>query len=394
MTENGVRGPETSEQGGWGVTRHGVGVLLALALAGCGAGRSGPAPLPAPGGGLLAPGLSYRHVDDGTGPWAIDILEVDRDACWSAVAMKASGQAIGRATTSALVQALADTAAFPVIGAVNADFFLFAPPGVPVGPHVSGGRLLTGPQSRPAIWFDAAGMATIGHLAVEGSLAIGADTLQVVRWNRPGIDGVGIFDRGWGPTVDPGPGSWAISIDGAPSRVERIDSSETAIAIPVRGLVVVVDSASVGRIRGTIHSAADVSWMVRLSPVMPREAVGGFPVLITDSVLAGDLDRAGGAGFAPVRHPRTAVGITAGGRRLLLVTVDGRQPGWSVGMTLQELAALLLRLGATDALNLDGGGSTAMVVRRRAGFEVVNRTSDTTGERPVANALAIVNRCR
>ena len=62
------------------------------------------------------------------------------------------------------------------------------------------------------------------------------------------------------------------------------------------------------------------------------------------------------------RAPRTALGIRADGS-LLLVTVNGRNPGISVGMTLEELAELMIELGAVDAMNLDGGGSTTMVIR-------------------------------
>ena len=80
---------------------------------------------------------------------------------------------------------------------------------------------------------------------------------------------------------------------------------------------------------------------------------------------------------------------------MFLVTVDGRQPGHSVGMTLPELAELMSadlagftknRHNAWQAINLDGGGSTTMVVREH----VVNRPSDQTGERPVANALVVM----
>ncbi|NIP83786.1 MAG: sporulation protein, partial [Gemmatimonadetes bacterium] len=90
--------------------------------------------------------------------------------------------------------------------------------------------------------------------------------------------------------------------------------------------------------------------------------------------------------FGAARHPRTAVGWDAG--RVLWVVVDGRQPPHSVGMSLPELEALLLRLGASDAINLDGGGSTTLAV----GGRVANRPSDAEGERPVANAL-VLERC-
>ena len=72
--------------------------------------------------------------------------------------------------------------------------------------------------------------------------------------------------------------------------------------------------------------------------------------------------------------------------RLILVTVDGRRPGWSAGVTLAEAARLMRSLGARDALNLDGGGSSAMTVRGR----VVSRPSDAGGERPVSDALVVL----
>ena len=68
---------------------------------------------------------------------------------------------------------------------------------------------------------------------------------------------------------------------------------------------------------------------------------------------------------------------------LLLVTVDGRRPGWSAGMTLPEAARLMRSLGARDALNLDGGGSSTMTVRG----EVVNRPIRPRGERAVSDGV-------
>ena len=74
-------------------------------------------------------------------------------------------------------------------------------------------------------------------------------------------------------------------------------------------------------------------------------------------------------------HPRTAVGISRDGRYLILLVIDGRQPGYSMGATMSEVADWLLRFGAHDGLNLDGGGSTTLV--RAAGEKavVVNRPS-------------------
>jgi exopolysaccharide biosynthesis protein len=80
-------------------------------------------------------------------------------------------------------------------------------------------------------------------------------------------------------------------------------------------------------------------------------------------------------------------GVTRDGR-LLLVAVDGRAPGFSAGLDFEEEALVMRALGASDAVNLDGGGSTTMTVRGN----VVTRPSDATGERPIADAIVITER--
>ena len=115
-------------------------------------------------------------------------------------------------------------------------------------------------------------------------------------------------------------------------------------------------------------------------------AVGGFPELLDGGRRAGDLGVAERPGFSAVRHPRTAVGLDTDTGRLWLVVVDGRQVPRSAGMSLPELAHLLLSLGVEEALNLDGGGSSAMTLRGR----LVSRPSDADGERRVGNSLWLV----
>jgi hypothetical protein len=114
-------------------------------------------------------------------------------------------------------------------------------------------------------------------------------------------------------------------------------------------------------------------------------AIGGFPELLAGGRRVGDLQVSERPDFAAARHPRTAVALDPTGRRLWLVVVDGRQEGWSAGMTLPELTELLERLGVEEALNLDGGGSSVMIVKGRR----VSRPSDAGGERAVVNALAL-----
>ena len=102
-------------------------------------------------------------------------------------------------------------------------------------------------------------------------------------------------------------------------------------------------------------------------------------------------DRGASAQVAPTeRHPRTAAGVSRDGRTLLLAVADGRQPAWSVGLTLPELARLLIEAGAWNAVNLDGGGSSAMWYREPGSGpgRVLNRPSDGR-VRPVASHLGV-----
>jgi hypothetical protein len=262
----------------------------------------------------LGEGAQHHFLYSRTGPWAIHVLDVRLDRCLAPVAVKGGRSAIGRTRTSELLRGL--HAMREVVGGVNADFFLFTPPGVPTGAHVSGGRVITPPGRQPVFAVDSVGRPRIAVL-------------------------------------------WAV----------RPDSF--AVDDP------------------RLHT-------LRLMPFHPSEAVGGRPVLVQDSALGPSVDTEGALGFASGRHPRTAVGIADRGRRLLLVVVDGRQAPYSDGMTLRELGNLMMALGAPEALNLDGGGSSAMVIAEPSeggAMRVVNRPSDATGERAVGNALAIVRYC-
>ena len=106
------------------------------------------------------------------------------------------------------------------------------------------------------------------------------------------------------------------------------------------------------------------------------------PLLIIDSIP----QRLPDMSFTHRRHPRTSVGITR--ESIIFITIDGRSEQ-SAGMSLYETQEYLLGLGCTDALNLDGGGSTSMWIKEKG---IVNIPSDTRGERPVANALLILKK--
>ena len=339
----------------------------------------------------IARGALHRSFLVRQGPWAVHVLDVDRDACWAPVAVKGAAGAIGRTTTSALASSLAQGGT--VAGAVNADFFLFAPPGVPQGAHVSGSRVVTGPAARPIFAVDSTGRPWIGELSVSGLAVSALDSIPIVSWNRMSPAGLAWFDSGYGSEVDTLTGSVRVVMSALRGSVLAVDTALSPTRIPSSGGVLVLGPRAPGPVRERLLLAArsrgrfDVE--IRLLPIHPGEVVGGFPVLVRDSAEVPGLDSAGSPTFAPVRHPRTIVGVASGGRRILLITIDGRQPGYSAGTTNRESARVALELGAREAINLDGGGSTTMVIVRNGRVEIVNKPSDAQGERAVGNALAI-----
>jgi hypothetical protein len=171
--------------------------------------------------------------------------------------------------------------------------------------------------------------------------------------------------------------------DGAPDGILKIDGQVLGRAIEGRGAVG-IDA------RGEFHwkrlTKGD-SWEAM------THALGGVPILVEEGKIA-DMEREP-AKHLKVRHPRTAIGITAK-RKLVLVVVDGRAPE-AAGMTCEELARLMVDLGCSWALNLDGGGSSAMWVRGKPHDGIVSNPCDDgkydpAGERRVANAVVVLAR--
>jgi len=133
-----------------------------------------------------------------------------------------------------------------------------------------------------------------------------------------------------------------------------------------------------------INKRNSLSMVVRPGKIF--NAISGDRLLLTRGVPEPDLDNSD-------IDPRTAIGYNRNGRELILVVVDGRQPFYSEGMTLAELAHLMSDLGAHYAMNLDGGGSSTMVIKGKTGEPVIlNSPIDNYipgRERPVANHLGV-----
>ena len=183
-----------------------------------------------------------------------------------------------------------------------------------------------------------------------------------------------------------------------------IEDGKGSNLIPERGFVISASSKFRDNLIGKIKIGQSASIGTQSYPfgfgtkVKPEkfvsrtieDMVAGVPQLIKNGKIEITWEQEkSNKSFVETKHPRTAVAKLKDGK-FLMVTVDGRQPNFSVGMNLQELAEFLLELGAVDAMNLDGGGSTTMFLDGK----IVNKPSDKEGERKVSDAILVTPRAK
>jgi exopolysaccharide biosynthesis protein len=276
------------------------------------------------------------------------------------------------------------------VAAVNGDFFDINASGAAQGIGIQSGQLIQSAVqgSVNAVGITPSGVGKVVEVYFDGTAVLpGGARVTLTQFNnlvQPG--GVGAFTALWG-TYDRGR-----AVEGAARVTEVALSGGTVASVASAagsGPIPAGTTVLLGRDAGADALAAlkpgdvvDVSYAPRSSDGGPLEAaVGGRQVLVKDGVPQdiGDL----------VPEPRTAVGFSRDGRRMYLLTVDGRQAD-SRGVTLTELGRLMAELGAHNALNLDGGGSSTLLAREpgQAAVQVENSPSDGS-ERPVPNGLAL-----
>lgn len=310
------------------------------------------------------------------------------------------------------------------VAAVNADFFPFT--GDPLNLTIRNGELLS--ESMPhrvAMSITGDGQVRFDTLLTVGSLMGSDGTIVALDGiNRPvGKDEIVVLTPAFGGRTRAAASMTTVALTGVnlPVRVgqdqtgaaSEPDAGDSKAAIPTDGATLIGSGKGAEWLRSHVHGGDSVRFrfdcVSNPLPVGPyrrdlasraasfrgraiksvwtdvEQAVGGGPWLVRDGKPAvdGDAENLDEKDFVAARHPRTAAGVTASGE-LLLVTVDGRNPGVSRGVSLPEMASILIRYGAVQAINLDGGGSSTMVVNGA----YINRPSD--GEpRAVASSLLV-----
>jgi hypothetical protein len=339
----------------------------------------------------VAPGLLFTRIIERQIPRRTFVLNADVSRPLTIDVTLAQNTMPARATT--LQMARANDA----IAAVNGDFSVRGV-GRPVHAFAQDGDLVqtAGPGGAFFAMRRDETDAFIGRADLDVTVTNQdtGQTLPIDRWNRGAPDPGEI--AGFSPvggTLELPPRfacSVRLSPTGPPTleqdavirdhTVDEVRCSEDAF---VRDGDVVI-SAAPGTDEATqllalqVGAPMRVRWSIGVENVL--DVIGGMPVLVQDGhVVAEEC-------FTSIchRNPRTAVGWTANGR-VLLVVIDGRQASWSAGVTLVTLAQIMRDLGAVDAINLDGGGATTMVVRG----DVVNRPSDGF-QRHVTTAVLVL----
>ncbi|MEQ7127176.1 phosphodiester glycosidase family protein [Actinopolymorpha sp. B11F2] len=284
------------------------------------------------------------------------------------------------------------------VAAVNGDFFDINNSTAPLGVGIRDGEVIQSPDTNPT-WHKSAailtpdGLGRIGEVLFNGTIALpdGASA-PLAGINKPTLapDAIEAFTPLWGTYCRCRATQDAAKV----TEVEVVDGTVTAVrpqagegAIPAGGFVLVGREAGADALAGlAIGDAVSIDYAARTADEKEiRTALNGRQLLVVDGV---PQKASQGNNVPPA--PRTAVGFSADGTKMYVLTADGRQPAFADGLGLDELATMMVELGAHNAVNLDGGGSTTMVARTPGATtaEVENRPSDGR-ERSDPNGLAL-----
>jgi hypothetical protein len=344
----------------------------------------------------LMPGVTYERGVQFTphGPVALHIVTGPRPTGLYALRPVLSNEAIeGRERVTAMQKRLSPHAT--MVG-INGDLFHWET-GRPSGVLMRDGVVESPPYGdRSSVGITAEGALDVRRVEFFGTWRGLGQRRAVNDMNEPpGVNGVALFTPSYGARTPALPGTVTVVLAPFPPAVPNTDLFGPVVAvgngagtvIPRDGAVLVARGTAAQRLTAEAPIGTELALRVILRPDWTGIAhgIGGGPILVRNR---GPIFRSNEA-FSPSqlvpRNPRTAVGQLANGR-VILVATDGRQPGYSVGMTNFELAQTMARLGAVTASALDAGGSTTLAFDGN----LLNRPSDPGGERAVSTSLQLM----
>ena len=345
----------------------------------------------------VGPGVIHHHEYRVAGPWHFQVLEIDLTNPWLHLqTAKANDLLAGYEKTSAMAKRH-DQEGHRVVGAINGDFYLSG--GIPTNAQVCEGVLLNRPIAREVFGCAQLDELFIAVTSFTGKLLSEDNfpaTIHGINEAR-GENQLIVYNKFFGDRTQTNYYGTEITTHYITNpivndTVTLVVTAKDSIGATGHGNNLIPKNGVILSGHGTMKDYLDlycfvgdtIRMLMQLTPVTQpiRELIGGNPTIIRNGIR----DVPDGS-FSTDRHPRTAVGFNQDTTKLYFFVVDGRQPGFSVGMSLYELADYMLEWNVYRGVNLDGGGSSTMVVRN----QVKNSPSDAGGERSVANALLLVS---
>ena len=343
---------------------------------------------------LLMPAVTYEKQVQFTnhGPVVLHVMIAPKPGgLYSLEPVLSNGLIPDKQTVTAMQKAVSGSG---TVAGVNGDLFNFND-GHPTGILIRDGVLEHRPSpDRSSLGVDALGNVHVDKVAMFATWVGSGQRRPILSLNEPaGANGVALYTSVWGPTTPLTPGSYEVALSQLPPTIANTDVSGTVVytqagggtPIPAGGAVLVARGTQAAR----LQAEAPVGQLVTVRLVLKPEwreisqAMGGGPVIVRDGKPVFRANEV----FTPEqllpRIPRTAVGQRADGK-IVMLAVDGRQPGYSVGMTNFELALAMARLGCVTASAFDSGGSTTMAFDGN----LLNSPSDGV-ERNVADGLFV-----
>ena len=332
----------------------------------------------------VGPGMFHTEYEIRRVPWRLQVLKIDRsmqDAEFRTV--KANNRLTGRQRPSEMQKELESDSVYVVAG-INGDFY--GSGGVPVNAQVIDGMLLKKPFPRELIAFDDTFAPFIQTTSFSGSVSYDGNEVAVNGINETrGENHLTVYNSYFGSSTGTNAFGTEVGVrlieDPLVNRatkavVETVESQQGDMAIESHSMIL-SGHGTASEFLDDLSVDDTLSVQLNLNPLdQPiKEAIGGSTQFIKNGVVDSNWEE---------RHPRTAVGFSADSTHMYFVVVDGRQ-SHSVGMMLSELGEFLVMINVSNAINLDGGGSSAMVIQN----EVVNSPSDGGLQRAVANALFV-----
>lgn len=341
----------------------------------------------------ISSGVTHEHIQKFTsfGWWNINVLRVDLSDPYTDIQGLFNEKGISsRDKVSSMVEKS------NAVAGINGDFFNYSPIGVSLGSFINNGEIISSRGDHadplPGIFVDLLNNVKIDYLERK-TTATNLNTGEVLQASvinsvMPEFNIPIVLTPKWGSkSIGTRYHNDLVEVVIADDRVIDIRKGQEAVNIPENGYVLIARGEKGNKLMNFSigdHISFNINSNIDIKNI--KFSVGGGGYILKEGLLnKPDIS-------SPGNHPRTGIGISKDGKELLLVTIDGRGNSFK-GVSQEVFGSILRSLGAYNAINLDGGGSTTMAIKPldKEKSQVVNAASDGS-ERYVVNGVGIFSK--